>query len=161
MKRFLILLLVVALAITFSFVGCAAEEPAAIEPAEEAPAEEPAEEAPAEEPAEEAPAEEPAEEAAEGEVFSLEDIPEIENKSTLNTIVETGSIFDETLPYIEKFTEKTGVEVNIERIATPVVYSKENVELVAGTGVYDVVYVETAWTDEWAQYMVPFSRLSC
>ncbi|MDD3776908.1 MAG: hypothetical protein PHN32_04820, partial [Actinomycetota bacterium] len=156
MKRFLILLLVVALAITFSFVGCAqqpaAEEPAAEEPAAEEPA---AEEPAAEEPAAEEPAaEEPAEEVVEGKAFSLADIPEIENKTPLNTILETGSTFDLTLPYFEKFTEATGVPVNIERIATPVVYSKENVELVAGTGVYDVVYVETAWTDEWAPYMV-------
>jgi len=157
MKRFLILLLVVALAITFSFVGCA-QQPAAEEPAAEEPA---AEEPAAEEPAAEEPAaEEPAEEIVEGKAFSLADIPEIENKSPLNTILETGSTFDLTLPYFEKFTEATGVPINIERIATPVVYSKENVELVAGTGVYDVVYVETAWTDEWAPYMVPLEDLA-
>lgn len=70
MKKILIILMVVALAITFSFVGCAAEAPAE-EPAEEAAAEEPAEEAPAEEPAEEAPAEEPAEEAAEVQTLDI------------------------------------------------------------------------------------------
>ena len=87
------------------------------------------------------------------EQFGLKDIPEIKNKEPLTTVVETGQMWDKIMPYIEKFTEKTGVEVNVERVASPVVYSKENVELMGATGYYDVVYVETAWTTEWATYM--------
>lgn len=85
--------------------------------------------------------------------FGLKDIPEIKNKQALNTMVETGQAWDRIMPYIEEFTKKTGVKVNIERVASPVVYSKENVELMGGTGYYDVVYVETAWTVEWSPYL--------
>jgi multiple sugar transport system substrate-binding protein len=87
------------------------------------------------------------------DVFGLKDIPEIKNKSAINTIVETGQVWDKVMPYIEEFTKKTGVKVNVERVASPVVYSKENVELMGGTGYYDVVYVETAWTTEWSPYL--------
>jgi len=87
------------------------------------------------------------------EAFGLQDVPEIKNKRTLNTIVETGQVWDKVMPYIAEFTKKTGVKVNVERVASPVVYSKENVEFMAGTGYYDVVYVETAWTTEWSPYL--------
>ncbi|MBW2058313.1 MAG: extracellular solute-binding protein [Deltaproteobacteria bacterium] len=85
--------------------------------------------------------------------FGLQDIPKIKNKRTLNTVVETGKVWDKIMPYIAEFTKKTGVKVNVERVASPVVYSKENVELMAGTGYYDVVYVETSWTTEWSPYL--------
>lgn len=91
--------------------------------------------------------------AAAEKKFGLKDIPEIKNKKPLNTIVETGQVWDKIMPYIAEFTKKTGVRVNVERVASPVVYSKENVELMAGTGYYDVVYVETAWTTEWSPYL--------
>ena len=94
------------------------------------------------------------------ELFGLKDIPEIKNKSTLNTIVETGLVWDKIMPYIEDFTKKTGVKINVERVASPVVYSKENVELMAETGYYDVVYVETAWTTEWSEYLYKLEDLA-
>lgn len=94
------------------------------------------------------------------EQFGLKDIPEIKNKEPLTTVVETGQMWDKIMPYIEKFTEKTGVEVKVERVASPVVYSKENVELMGQTGYYDVVYVETAWTVEWSDYMYKLEDLA-
>jgi multiple sugar transport system substrate-binding protein len=93
-------------------------------------------------------------------LFGLKDIPEIKNKEPLNTIVETGQVWDKIMPYIDKFTDETGIKVNVERVASPVVYSKENVELMAGTGYYDVVYVETAWTVEWANYLYTLEELA-
>ena len=98
--------------------------------------------------------------AASGDKFGLQDIPEIKNKATLNTIVETGQVWDKIMPYIEAFTKKTGVKINVERVASPVVYSKENVELMGGTGYYDVVYVETAWTTEWSAYLHKLEELA-
>jgi multiple sugar transport system substrate-binding protein len=92
--------------------------------------------------------------------FGLQDIPQIKNKKDLNTIVETGQVWDKIMPYIAEFTKKTGVKVNVERVASPVVYSKENVELMGGTGHYDVVYVETAWTTEWSPYLYKLSDLA-
>jgi multiple sugar transport system substrate-binding protein len=162
MKKYLAILVVVLLAVTISFVGCkaaaatttaAAETTAAAVTTEAAAAE-------AQEGTETTEAVTETTAAAAGKPFTIADIPEIKNKTDLNFIVETGATFDKMLPYIQKFTEKTGVKVNIERIATPVVYSKENVEFVAGTGVYDMAYVETAWTDEWAQYLFPMEELA-
>ena len=152
MKKFVAILIAVLIGLVFSFVGCkgAVEEVAeeAVEEVEEA-----AEEV-------EEVAEEAAEEVTEEKKFGLADVPEIENKETLNLICETGGVFDKIVPYIEKFTEQTGIEVTVERVASPVVYSKENVELVAETGVYDLAYVETAWTCEWAQYLYDLRELA-
>lgn len=92
--------------------------------------------------------------------FGLNDIPEISNKTAINTIVETGATFDKIVPYVQKFTEKTGVKVNVERVASPVVYSKENIELVAGTGVYDVAYVSNGWSNEWYPYLYDMRELA-
>jgi len=144
MKKLLVIISVIAMALTICFVGCQGT------PAETTAAETTAAETTA------AP-EGGTEEAA---LFGLESIPEISNKDGLNMIVETGSMVDAVIPFIEKFTEKTGVEVNIERVASPVVYSKENVELVAGTGIYDLAYVETSWTNEWSQYLYDLRELA-
>ena len=65
--------------------------------------------------------------AASGDKFGLKDIPEIKNKQPLSTMVETGQAWDKIMPYIEAFTKETGVKVNVERVASPVVYSKENI----------------------------------
>jgi multiple sugar transport system substrate-binding protein len=92
--------------------------------------------------------------------FGLKDIPKIKNQRTINLIVETGQVFDKIVPYIEEFTKQTGVQVKVERVASPVVYSKENVELMAGTGYYDVAYVETAWTTEWSAYLLKLKDLA-
>ncbi len=166
MRKFLAIFIAIVLALTLSFAGCAQEAepveeeaPAEEEPVEAEPAEEPAEEVTEEPVEEEVPAEEePAEE--DGGKFGLEDIPEIENDAPLNLIVETGSVFDKIIPYIQEFTAQTGVNVNVERVASPVVYSKENVELVAGTGVYDLAYVETSWTTEWSPYLYDLRELA-
>jgi multiple sugar transport system substrate-binding protein len=153
-KKFLVIIAVFCLVLTISFVGCkttttettaagttAAETTVAGTTA-----------------AETTVAEET--EVTEEKKFGLEDIPEIKNKTAINTIVETGATFDKIVPYVQKFTEKTGVKVNVERVASPVVYSKENVELVAGTGVYDVAYVSNGWTNEWYKYLTTMTDLA-
>ncbi|MGQ9474313.1 MAG: ABC transporter substrate-binding protein, partial [Candidatus Caldatribacteriaceae bacterium] len=94
------------------------------------------------------------------EKFGLKNVPEIKNKKAINMIVETGAAWDKVIEYIKQFETATGVKVNIERVASPVVYSKENVELMAGTGYYDVVYVETSWTCEWSDYLWNLEELA-
>src|SRR4030067_992807 len=86
--------------------------------------------------------------------FGLNDIPTIKNKKAMNLIIETGDAHGKTIPAIEEFTKKTGVKVNVERVASSGVYGKENGELLAGTGFYDLVYVEPAWTTELSDYLV-------
>ena len=92
--------------------------------------------------------------------FSLDDIPEIQNKKSLTLIIETGDAHSKTIPAIEEFSKKTGVKVNVERIASSGVYGKENVEIMAGTGFYDLVYVETSWTTEWSDYLYKLEDLA-
>lgn len=153
MKRLSIFLLVISLVLTICFMGCTTAATTTV--AETTTAETTTTTA--------ATTETTAAEtttAAEKKPFSLDDVPEISNKQALNLIVETGAVFDETIPYIQKFTDKTGIKVNVERVASPVVYSKENVELVAGTGVYDLAYVETSWTNEWSQYLYDLRELA-
>ena len=154
MKKFLVIIAVFCLVLTISFVGCKTTTTettaAATTAAETTVAGTTA--------AETTVAEET--EVTEEKKFGLEDIPEIKNKTAINTIVETGATFDKIVPYVQKFTEKTGVKVNVERVASPVVYSKENVELVAGTGVYDVAYVSNGWTNEWYQVFDHYDRFS-
>jgi len=98
--------------------------------------------------------------ATEVKKFGLNDIPEISNKTAISTMVETGATFDKIVPYVQKFTEKTGVKVNVERVASPVVYSKENIELLAGTGVYDIAYVANGWSNEWNPYLYDLRKLA-
>jgi multiple sugar transport system substrate-binding protein len=92
--------------------------------------------------------------------FGLNGIPDIANKKPLNIIIETGDAHGKTLPAIEAFAAKTGVKVNVERVASSGVYGKENVELMAGTGFYDLVYVETSWTTEWSDYLYKVKDLA-
>jgi len=92
--------------------------------------------------------------------FSLNDVPELKNKRPIHLILESGEGHDKALPIIEAFTKKTGVLVNVERVASSGVYGKENVELMADTGHYDVVYVETSWTTEWSDYLYKVKDLA-
>ncbi|MDR1801829.1 MAG: extracellular solute-binding protein [Lachnospiraceae bacterium] len=86
--------------------------------------------------------------------FGLADIPEISNKEPINVMVEASGSGDTIVSFIEKFAEKTGVEVTYEMIVMTSAYSKELNELQAGTGAYDLVMVETSWTNEWKDYLI-------
>lgn len=92
--------------------------------------------------------------------FTLNDVPALKNKKPIHLILETGDGHSKALPIIEAFTKKTGVPVNVERVASSGVYGKENVELMAGTGHYDVVYVETSWTTEWSDLLYKLKDLA-
>jgi ABC-type glycerol-3-phosphate transport system substrate-binding protein len=92
--------------------------------------------------------------------FGINDVPAIKNKKPITLILETGDGHSKALPVIEAFTKKTGIKVNVERVASSGVYGKENVELMAGTGSYDLVYVETSWTTEWSDYLYKLRDLA-
>ncbi|MGE5588025.1 MAG: extracellular solute-binding protein [Clostridia bacterium] len=97
---------------------------------------------------------------AQADKFGLDDVPKIQNTKPITMVLETGEGYSRMLPAIEAFTKKTGVKVNVERIASSGVYGKENVELMAGTGYYDLVYVETSWTTEWSDYLYDLDELA-
>jgi len=92
--------------------------------------------------------------------FNLDDIPEIENKTPLTLPLEAGGEEDTLIPFVKQFEEKTGIPVNTEVMLFAVMYGKENIELVGGTGAYDIVIVEASWTNEWAPYLFSLEELA-
>lgn len=92
--------------------------------------------------------------------FSLDDIPEIKNKTPINVALEAGGSADTIIPFLEAFSKKTGVPITHEAMVFATLYSKENIELQSGTGAYDVVVTETSWTNEWKDYLAPLEQLA-
>ena len=92
--------------------------------------------------------------------FTLDDIPEIKNKTPINVALEAGGSADTIIPFLEAFSKKTGVPITHEAMVFATLYSKENIELQSGTGAYDVVVTETSWTNEWKDYLAPLEDLA-
>ncbi|HWL67826.1 MAG TPA: extracellular solute-binding protein [Geminicoccus sp.] len=89
--------------------------------------------------------------AANPDKFNLSKIPEITNKDKITVVVESGFWSDYLkTAMIPKFTEKTGVEVEVVGMSTNVMYAKQQVELLGDTGGYDVLSMEAAYVPEWA-----------
>ncbi|MCP4400767.1 MAG: extracellular solute-binding protein [bacterium] len=91
----------------------------------------------------------------EGGKFGLADIPDIQDKTKIHVALEAGGSGDTILPFLKKFEEQTGVPVTHEMMVFSSMYSKEIVELQGRTGGYDLVIVETSWTNEWDEYLHP------
>ncbi len=98
--------------------------------------------------------------AAADDGFTLADIPEIANKEPIHVALEAGGAADLIIPYLQQFSEATGVPVTWESMVFATIYSKEVVELQGRTGAYDVVVTETSWTNEWRDYLYPLSELA-
>ncbi len=92
--------------------------------------------------------------------FTLADIPEIKNKEPIHVALEAGGAADLIIPYLQKFSEVTGVPVTSESMVFATIYSKEVVELQGQTGAYDVVVTETSWTNEWRDYLHSLTELA-
>jgi multiple sugar transport system substrate-binding protein len=95
--------------------------------------------------------------------FSLDQIPAIENKKTLNLVAETGfwteHLKENMLP---KFTAQTGIEVNVITTSLDNMYSLQTESLIEGAGRYDLLTMEAGWAKEWASkgLTVPLSELA-
>jgi multiple sugar transport system substrate-binding protein len=92
--------------------------------------------------------------------FGLDDIPEIKNKKPIHVALEAGGGADLIIPYLKKFSDKTGIEVTHESHVFASLYSKEIVELQGQTGAFDLVVTETSWTTEWENYLYPVYELA-
>lgn len=57
----------------------------------------------------------------------------------------------------EEYTEQTGVKVEIVQMDLPTMYEKEVLDIVGGTGTYDIITWNVSWKGEWANagYMLP------
>lgn len=136
--KFLILFAIMSL-----LAACAGQQPAAEEqPAEEPAAEQPAAEEPA---AEEEMAEEPAEPAAESTGVTI----------TWATIA--GFYTDWAEEVAKDYEAATGNKVNVVDIDFPQLYEKEVLEMVGGTGAYDIITYDVGWKAEFANngYLAP------
>lgn len=92
--------------------------------------------------------------------FTLEDVPDLSGTPALHVALEAGGGADLIIPFLEKFSEATGVEITHESMVFATLYSKQIVELQGGTGAYDLVVTETSWTNEWEDYLVPMEQLA-
>jgi multiple sugar transport system substrate-binding protein len=92
--------------------------------------------------------------------FSLADIPAIKNKRPISIIVESEGGMRLMPPVFKAFKDHTGVDVKIDTVLFAAMYPKINVELVAGTGAYDIVIVESSSTNEWARYLYSMEELA-
>jgi len=92
--------------------------------------------------------------------FGLDDIPQIKNKKPIRIIIEQEAGGALMPPKFRAFTDKTGVKIDIEAVLFAAMYSKINIELVAETGGYDVVIVESSTTNEWAPYLYSMEELA-
>lgn len=56
-----------------------------------------------------------------------------------------------------EYTEKTGVNIEIVQMDLPTMYEKEVLDIVGGTGNYDIITWNVSWKGEWANagYMYP------
>lgn len=94
-------------------------------------------------------------------VFNLTDIPQIKNRKPIRLAVHKGVPGEDiTLQYVKKWSEHTGIEVTTEGAVWDNLFIKENAELVAGTGAYDGIVIETASTNEWAPYLYSLQELA-
>ena len=87
--------------------------------------------------------------------FRLADVPPIKNKRPIHIALFGGTKqFDIEVPkMIKKFEEKTGIKITYEKMIMTSIYPKINAELMAGTGAYDLIVMETSTTNEWAPYL--------
>ena len=92
--------------------------------------------------------------------FGLADIPEIENKRPVSLIVESEAGMRLMPPVFEEFLEHTGVSTAVDTVLFAAMYGKINIELIGGTGAYDVVIVESSSTNEWAPYLFSLEELA-
>lgn len=57
----------------------------------------------------------------------------------------------------DDFTKETGIKVNIVEMDLPTMYEKEVLDIVGGTGTYDIITWNVSWKSEWAnnEYIYP------
>lgn len=82
--------------------------------------------------------------------FSLDDIPPLKNTKPIVVLVESGTGSEFMEPYVKAFEKKTGVDITIETTQLAGLYTKVNMEFVGQTGAYDIAYVESSFTTDWA-----------
>ncbi len=95
--------------------------------------------------------------------FSLDQIPEIENKQAITLVAESGfwtaHLEEKLLP---KFTAHTGITVNVITTSLDEMFTLQTNSLVKGAGKFDLLTMEAGWAKEWAAkgFTVPLVELA-
>lgn len=95
--------------------------------------------------------------------FSLAQIPPLTNKTPITLVAEKGFWTDYlTQEMLPKFTEKTGVKVNVVSTELEGMFELQTHALLQGEGKYDLLTMEAGWAKEWAAngYTVPLLELA-
>jgi len=95
--------------------------------------------------------------------FSLDQIPPLPNKTPITLVAEKGFWTDYlTQQMLPKFTEKTGVKVNVISTELESMFELQTHALLMGEGKYDLLTMEAGWAKEWAAngYTVPLLELA-
>lgn len=95
--------------------------------------------------------------------FSLAQIPPLSNKTPITLVAEKGFWTDYlTQEMLPKFTEKTGVKVNVISTELESMFELQTQALLMGEGKYDLLTMEAGWAKEWAAngYTVPLLELA-
>lgn len=90
--------------------------------------------------------------------FELGHIPPIKNKQPINIALADFSA--DILPFFKAFEKKTGIQITTETVFFKDLYNNEILDLMAGTGRFDVVVVEASWTNEFKKYLIPIYQLA-
>ncbi len=95
--------------------------------------------------------------------FSLDQIPEIENKQAITLVAESGfwteHLKEKLLP---KYTAHTGITVNVITTSLDEMFTLQTNSLVKGSGKFDLLTMEAGWAKEWAAngFTVPLDELA-
>ncbi|WP_299791581.1 extracellular solute-binding protein [uncultured Shewanella sp.] len=95
--------------------------------------------------------------------FSLEQIPEIDNKQPITLVAESG-FWTEHLKHelLPKYTAQTGVLVNVVTTSLDKMFNLQTDSLLKGAGKFDLLTMEAGWAKEWAAkgFTVPLVELA-
>lgn len=92
--------------------------------------------------------------------MGLDDVPAITDKDGIFVVLQGNVGEGDLAPFLQKFSDKTGVPIQYEEMIMSVLYPRVNVELASGSGAYDVICIEASSTNEWARYLYSFQEMA-
>ena len=95
--------------------------------------------------------------ATEAAPAATEAAPALNKDVTITWATLAGFYTDWAKKLADEFTAETGIKVNIVEMDLPTMYEKEVLDIVGGTGAYDIITWNVSWKAEWAnnEYIYP------
>ncbi|EAQ66062.1 transporter, putative [Marinomonas sp. MED121] len=95
--------------------------------------------------------------------FQLSQIPALDNKKPISIVAEQGFLSEHLrTSLLPRFSEHTGVKVNLMPMPLDDMYDKQNKALINGEGKFDLLSMEAGWSKEWASngFTLPLNSLA-